>query len=161
MFVLILCHVQPTPKRYNVANLPSTIVSSRITSTFKYSTTRITADAEVLQSTFKRSDLAKCCGGNPQETFPSVRKELVDQHGYKRFMCAVPVYNPYIPQVPGAAGLYFALNDEKYWPHERELVIVRHEGPDAVWNVMGNYEIKKSTPLTPQEFRMLPQEVSS
>lgn len=75
-------------------------------------------------------------------------------------MCAVPVYNPYIPQIPGAAGLYFALNDQKYWPHEREPVIVRHDGPDAVWNIMGNYEIKKSTPLTPQEFSMLPQEVS-
>lgn len=75
-------------------------------------------------------------------------------------MCAVPVYNPYIPQIPGAAGLYFALNDDKYWPHERELVVVRHDGPDAVWNVMGNYEIKKSTPLSPQEFNMLPQEVS-
>ncbi|KAH8115784.1 hypothetical protein DFH11DRAFT_1305052 [Phellopilus nigrolimitatus] len=109
----------------------------------------------ILGHLFTRATLSKECGGNTQDTFPKVNSTFTAQHGYTRFMCPSLDYNPLAPQIPGAPGLYFALRDKKRWPEPNEIVITRYAANE--WNVMGNYEMKQSAPLTGEEFQRLPE----
>lgn len=92
-------------------------------------------------------------GGNTQETFPSIRKALLDQHGLNDFMYLNLFFNPHAPQWPGAPGLFFgsSVSEEgpSDWP-EIQRVLVRLD--TSSWLYVGQYQMTPAPCLTPDEW---------
>jgi hypothetical protein len=121
----------------------------------------IDVDDDVRWGTVSRLFLSQKYGGNPQETFPAIRKALLDQHGLNDWMFPSKLYNPHAPEVPGAPGLFFECYDgrgESRWPGTHR-VIVRLE--QSQWLYVGHYELSDAEPLTRMEWLSQGDKVSS
>lgn len=98
-----------------------------------------------------REFLSTIYGGNSQETFPSIGKEFLAQHGLNDFMYPSLDYNPAAPQIPGAPGLFLkTCGHGQEWP-EVQRVITRI-APNH-WQYVGQYKLSPAESLTTREWR--------
>ncbi|KAH8115786.1 hypothetical protein DFH11DRAFT_1305071 [Phellopilus nigrolimitatus] len=112
----------------------------------------ITSDAHIVKKEVSRSRFRKACGISQGPNFLGVPAEM--GLGYSRVMFPILDNNPFLPQVPGAPGLYFASRDKSKWPTEKEMVVVRY--CENKCNIMGEYDMKPTKPLSGSEFEKLP-----
>ena len=97
-------------------------------------------------------------GGNPQNTFPTIRKEMLAKHGLDDWMFPNSEYNPHCPLVPGYPGIMFS-PDGLYGPEPdpqnpeemRTIVRLRDE---AKWGYMGQYIMIGAKSLTKEEWEI-------
>lgn len=113
-----------------------------------------------------RKDLAARFGGNPQTLVQRPRDSLVLRHGYTHFICPMLSVYPHVPQIPGAHGLLIRTQTSTKEEDElfnqgagrRHKVVVGLTPKE--WLYMGDYEIKKSNPLSKAEWWGASQTVS-
>ena len=75
-------------------------------------------------------------------------------------MFASTDYNPYLPQVPGAAGLkFFCTEDDRprQWPVIQKTVT---RSPNGLWLYVGEYALTPAPALTKEEWLSQPPLVS-
>jgi hypothetical protein len=92
-------------------------------------------------------------GGSMQKTFPKVSAKKVAKHGMKHFMYLNLKYHPYAPQCPGGGGLWF--NPDPEWrgdPLRNVQRVFTRDLVTAMWQYMGQYEIKAAPSLTLAEW---------
>ncbi|KAL4255373.1 DUF6697 domain-containing protein [Pleurotus pulmonarius] len=111
---------------------------------------------DIKQACFSRSFLCSLYGGNKRKTFPFDTKEdddLVRGVPKNEFMYPNLIYNPHLPLIPGAPGLYSQANypaGAGPWPRiQRVMVRVRV----GVWQYMGQYQLIPTTSLTRDEWK--------
>ncbi|KAF7433766.1 hypothetical protein PC9H_005731 [Pleurotus ostreatus] len=111
---------------------------------------------DIKQACFSRNFLCNLYGGNIRKTFPFDNKDdddLVRGVPKNEFMYPNLNYNPHLPLIPGAPGLYSQANypaGAGPWPRiQRVMVRVRV----GVWQYMGHYELIPTTSLTRDEWK--------
>lgn len=109
-----------------------------------------------------RDALSKRIGGSSQKTFAALDKDKAAKHGIKRLMCPKVVQNPGVPEVAGAPGLFLRSSHyETDLPdndHQKEKLIVGMK--ENVWEYKGEYIVRRSTPLSAPEWKMLSTKAS-
>ncbi|KAG6907589.1 hypothetical protein DXG01_008309 [Tephrocybe rancida] len=106
------------------------------------------SDHDLLYFTVCRTFTSSIYGGNPQQTFPKISKANYARHPYRDFMFINLTLNPYAPQRPGHAGLFYRTRASAL-PQELR-VFIRID--DNVWLYLGQYELIPAAPLTKQEW---------
>lgn len=99
-------------------------------------------------------------GGSMHTTFSSVAPKRVARHGIAHFMYLNLKYHPYAPQVPGGGGLWF--NPSPDWhgdPMDHVQRIFTRDGKMAMWQYMGQYEIRAAPALSIEEWLGLSEKV--
>ena len=111
----------------------------------------------MVEAHFSRWYLCDVYGGSPVDTFPTIRKELLDKLGLNDFMYPNLDMNPFGPQMPGSPGLFFetatpgAIEDLEDINRSRSYrVISRLEA--GKWQYQGQYRMGLAPSLTPQEW---------
>lgn len=114
-------------------------------------------DAAMVDAYFSRWYLCNVYGGSPVDTFPTIRKELLDKHGLDDFMYPNLDMNPFGPQIPGSPGLFFGIatpgeieDSEDIDDSRAYRVISRLEA--GKWQYQGQYRMAFALPLSPQEW---------
>lgn len=116
------------------------------------------------EKTVSRTDLSAKFGGNPRTLVHRPKDSRVLEHGYTHFLCPMLSLDPHAPQVPGAHGLLLRSgsgdSDDLFKKNraQRHKVIVGLAPKD--WQYMGEYEMRKSEPLSGAEWWEAPRAVS-
>jgi hypothetical protein len=120
---------------------------------------------EVKFTAVPRALFSNIWGGNPQSTFPTIRKEMLAKHGLDDWMFPNSEYNPHCPLIPGFPGIMFS-PDGLYGPEpdpqdpEQFRTIVRLQN-EAKWGYMGQYIIIGAKSLTKEEWEIQAPKVLS
>lgn len=77
-------------------------------------------------------------------------------HPYTEFFFPTVMWNPYLPVIPGAPGLFF-FTRTRDWPEELPLFV---DVAPTKWLYLGNYKGIPVEPLTPEEWMRQAPEVS-
>jgi hypothetical protein len=100
-------------------------------------------------------------GGSFVESFPKIRKALVDKHGLDDFMYPNLVMNPFAPQIPGSHGLFFGLIARGFIeePDDDQIYRVISRLESGKWQYQGQYIMGYAPRLTTQEWASQPRKV--
>ncbi|KAG6818894.1 hypothetical protein H0H93_000512, partial [Arthromyces matolae] len=113
-------------------------------------------DRSLTDHVFKRSLISSLYGGNLRSNFPKIGRRNVAAHGLDDFMYPTLSYNPHVPQVPGAPGLWCTIgrgeNIERAQPRPRKRVITRLTKV-GIWQYQGQYEFIPVDSLTKEEWQ--------
>jgi hypothetical protein len=90
-------------------------------------------------------------GGSMQATFPQIREEKLAEHGLDDFMYLHLNYQPYAPQTPGGCGLWFSTDGDSE-PWEGITRVLTRDLNSAMWQYMGQYEVKAAASLEMAEW---------
>lgn len=116
------------------------------------------------EKTVSRTDLSAKFGGNPRTLVHRPKDSRVLEHGYTHFLCPMLSLDPHAPQAPGAHRLLLRSgsgeSDDLFKKNsaQRHKVIVGLAPND--WQYMGEYEMRKSEPLSIAEWWEAPRAVS-
>jgi hypothetical protein len=104
-----------------------------------------------LNQMVSRHFMASTYGGSMQATFPSISAAKLAQHGMNDFMYLHLKYHPYAPQRPGGSGLWF---DPEWYgaPWDGVYRVFTRDWDRAMWQYMGQYEVKSTASLTLAEW---------
>ncbi|KAF9558414.1 hypothetical protein CPC08DRAFT_819351 [Agrocybe pediades] len=91
-----------------------------------------------------RQFMSSTYGGNRQKMFPTPSQKFLDTHGMDDWMYINPEFQPEGPETPGAPGLYFdsLAGDSDLDGTLRVFTRIQI----GIWQYMGMYEVKRSTP---------------
>ena len=103
---------------------------------------------------FSRYFFSDKFGGNPCETFPTIAKTKLERHGISRWAFPNLDFNPHLPQIPGAPGLFFCSTDDS---DETWTTVIKLSA--GKWLYVGEYKYVQVQDLTAEEFRAQSQNV--
>jgi hypothetical protein len=109
---------------------------------------------EIKLAVVPRRFLSDTWGGNTQNTFPKIRREMLLKHGLDDWQYPNSLYNPHCPQIPGYAGLMFSPNGlEPSTDDSLEIMrtIVRLT-TEPKWQYVGQYIDITAPSLTKEEW---------
>lgn len=114
---------------------------------------------EIKFTAVPRRFLSDTWGGNTQNTFPSIRKEMLLKHGLDDWQYPNSLYNPHCPLNPGFAGLMFSPDGLERPEDDGEVkesptkwrTIVRLK-TEALWQYVGQYVDIPAPSLTQDEW---------
>jgi hypothetical protein len=109
---------------------------------------------EIKLTVVPRRFLSDTWGGNTQNTFPKIRREMLLKHGLDDWQYPNSLYNPHCPQIPGYAGLMFSPNGlETSIGESSEIMrtIVRLM-MEPKWQYVGQYIDISAPSLTKEEW---------
>jgi len=109
---------------------------------------------EIKLTVVPRRFLSDTWGGNTQNTFPKIRREMLLKHGLDDWQYPNSLYNPHCPQNPGYAGLMFSPNGSEPSTNaslEIRRTIVRLT-TEAKWQYVGQYIDITAPSLTKEEW---------
>ncbi len=98
-----------------------------------------------------RKFMSAIYGGSMQATFPQIREAKLAEHGMDDFMYLHLDYQPYAPQTPGGCGLWFSTDGDSD-PWEGVSRVLTRDLNSAMWQYMGQYEVKAAASLEMEEW---------
>lgn len=118
----------------------------------------VSLDRSIRDVDISRLFLSHEYGGSPQDTFPSIRKAKLEEHGLDDFMCLNLDFNPCAPATPGAPGLFFETHwgPTGPWPKIQRVICRLSAGQ---WLYQGQYRLAPSESLTKEEWAQESQRV--
>lgn len=107
--------------------------------------------------TVTREFMSDQYGGSPMGTFPSISEENFALHGLDDFAYLSLDLNPQAPQLPGAPGLFFAVDSEPGSPPAEkdandEILRLFSRLQSAIWLYCGQYKMTQVPSLTKEEW---------
>ncbi|KAG6910180.1 hypothetical protein DXG01_012629 [Tephrocybe rancida] len=127
----------------------------------------IPLDKTSIDTTYLRELINSQYGGSSRSNFVTISSKRVAVHGLNNFMFPTFGYNPDVPQVPGAPGLWYTIaqgeNIARAHPSfkaEEQRVITRLSTDDGgIWQYQGQYKLAPTDSLTKDEWAVQDEKV--
>jgi len=118
-----------------------------------------TLTPEQLAHTFSRQQFSDRWRGSIQNTWVDIKTTVGPIKGGTEIMFPNNVMNPYLPEYPGAPGLFFNANvdledeeEDKDWIGKTDFELIARVASKK-WRYKGTYRLRKSEPLSVEEWQ--------
>ncbi|KAF9779240.1 hypothetical protein BJ322DRAFT_1113588 [Thelephora terrestris] len=114
----------------------------------------VTIEGQIQELSVSRRFLSLHFGGSPVGSYPTIGKKKLESHGFDNFMYVSLLVHPNAPSFPGAPGLWMCSCNCIDTLEDMRLIVRVQASPKALWQYMGQYDLRSSDPLSLQEWAM-------